>query len=106
MKTNIIFNIGHVILGIIVGLLVHYFSGENNFTIGLLSIVTGLLTIVVLEVIFQPYHSQKEFSELASRVNYLVEKISERTMEVTDLSSVLKYGMVQISPDKVTDVWL
>jgi hypothetical protein len=67
MKTNILFNIGHVVAGTIVGYLVYRFSGETDFTTGLLSIVTGLLTIILMEVIFHPYTERKEFNELASR---------------------------------------
>ena len=106
MKTNILFNIGHVVAGTVVGYLVYHFSGESDFTIGLLSIVTGLLTIILLEVIFQPYTERKEFNELASRVNYLTEKVADRLTEAADLAGILKYGNMKIPIGKVTDVWL
>jgi Family of unknown function (DUF6879) len=106
MKTNILFNIGHVVAGTIVGYLVYHFSGEHDFTIGLLSIVTGLLTIILLEVIFQPYTERKEFNELASRVNYLTEKVSDRLTQTADLAGILKYGNMRVPLGKVTDVWL
>src|SRR4030095_1258840 len=106
MKISVLFNIGHVIVGTIVGYLVYHFSGETDFTIGLLSIVTGLLTVILMEVIFQPYTERKEFNELASRVNYLTEKVSDRLMQITDIAGILKYGNMQVPVGKVTDVWL
>ncbi len=48
MKSNIIFNIINVLFGAIVGYFVYQLSGENNYTIGLLNIVVGLLTAILL----------------------------------------------------------
>jgi len=106
MKTRILFNIASVLAGVIVGYLVYLFSGEHDFTIGLLSIVTGILTIIMMEVLFQPYTERKEFNELVNRINFLTEKISDRLVTASELSDILKYGHVQITSGRVTEVWL
>jgi len=106
MKTNIFFNIGHVVAGTIVGFLVYRFSGEHDFTIGLLSIVTGIMTIIMLEVIFHPYTQRREFNELINRINYLTDKISDRLITHADLAAILKYGHLRVPASQVTAVWL
>jgi hypothetical protein len=106
MKTRILFNIASVLAGVIVGYLVYLFSGEHDFIIGLLSIVTGILTIIMMEVLFQPYTERKEFNELVTRINYLTEKVSDRFVTASELSDILKYGHVRIGLSRVTDVWL
>jgi hypothetical protein len=106
MRKNIFFNIGDIIVGTIVGYLVYRFSGEHDFTIGLSSIATGILTIIMLEVIFHPYIERKEFNELGNRINYLTDKISDRLMSNADLAAILKYGHVRIPAGKFTDVWV
>jgi hypothetical protein len=106
MKTKILFNVASVLGGVIVGYLVYRFSGEHDFTIGLLSIVTGILIIIMMEVIFQPYTERKEFNELVTRINFLAEKVSDRFVTASELSDILKYGHVRIGLSRVTDVWL
>ena len=106
MKINILFNIGHIVVGIIVGYLVHRFSGEHSFTIGLLSIITAIITIIMLEVIFHPYVQRKEFNNLVKRIDYFVEKTSDRLINNADLGAALKYGYVHVPAGTVTNVWL
>jgi len=106
MKTSVLFNIGHVVAGIVVGYLVHHFSGEKDYVIGLLSIVTGLVTIITLEVIFHPYIQHKEMKQMMERINFLAEKVSDRLITTSDFAGILKYGHVKIPSDRVTDVWL
>ena len=106
MKTNILFNLGHVLMGIIVGYLVYRFSGEHDFTIGLLSIVTGILTIIMMEVIFHPYNQRKEFNELVKRIDYLADRASDRLLSNADFANALKYGNIRVPSGAVTNVWL
>lgn len=106
MKSNIALNFGHVLAGTIIGFLVYQLSGEHDFTVGLLSIVIGLLTIILLEVILQPFLIRKEYLELTSRLNYLADKLADRAADAADIIRILKHGSVRIPASKTVDVWL
>lgn len=106
MKSNIAFNVGHLLAGTIVGYLVYKLSGEHTFTVGLLSIGIALLTIIMLEVMLQPFLIRKEYLELTSRVNYLANKMADRSADTADIVRILRHGSICVPASKTIDVWL
>ncbi|MBK8346969.1 MAG: hypothetical protein IPL08_04855 [Saprospiraceae bacterium] len=59
MKTSVLMNIGHVIIGVIIGYMTYKMSGEGSFIIGMVSIMITLLVVILLETILQPHSNRK-----------------------------------------------
>ncbi len=106
MKTSVLMNIGHVILGVIIGYMTYKMSGEGSFIIGMVSIMITLLVVILLETILQPHSNRKMIEDLSSRVNFMTHKIADKLSLTGELIKILKYGHIRIPPGKSSEVWM
>lgn len=106
MKTSLFMNLGHIIIGVIIGYLTFKLSGETSYIIGIVSIMVTMLVVILLETIFQPHSYRKTMEDLSSRVNFMTHKIADKLSMAGELIKILKYGHIRIPPGKSLEVWM
>ena len=106
MKSPVLRTLGEISLGLVVGLIAYYLSGERDATIGALSLGVGLLTSLLAAVLGQHFQEDANYRALNERLDALIGRMSDRTLTAADAASALRYGGVDIPRADVTRVWI
>lgn len=106
MRHPILLTLSELGLGIVVGCIAYFLSGERDAVIGTLSVAIGLLTSLLAATLTQHFQVQADQRRLQERLDLLVERVSDRELSSADAASALRYGGVEIPRSGVTRVWL
>src|SRR5688572_25505903 len=106
MKRPVLATLAELGVGILVGLVAFRVSGENDAVTGMLSIVVGLLTSLLVGVLNQHFQEESNDRRLNDRIDLLIDRVSDRALNAADAATALRYGGVEIPRADVTRVWL
>jgi hypothetical protein len=106
MKSKLLITIAENFTGGLVGFLSYQLSEEKNTSIGLLSLILGILAAIAAGIIFQPFMIDAELKEMKDRLNQLLAKTSDRMISGFGAAQLLKYGYISVPREGSSRAWL
>ena len=92
--------------GVFVGYITYVVSAPMSNLAGMFGIMIGLTTTLVVALLIESYRNAQEIKNTDLHIITLTKKIAERHKEITDLATILSYGISTIPREQVFDVLL
>ncbi|MFW9943108.1 MAG: hypothetical protein ACFFFT_18870 [Candidatus Thorarchaeota archaeon] len=105
-KSEFIIKTIEITTGIIIAYIAYRVSAPITDFAGLFSIIIGLLSTLVLAHLVESYRHSQDIRKMNLNFVNLLEKISERYQDASDLAQILHYGVTTIPGERYFDAFM